>query len=160
MQQASHQIDLYCWLFGMPSEVKSLASTLAHRMEAEDHGAAILRHPSGMIGTIVASTVCKPGFPARLEIHAEAGSLVLENDVLTRWLVDAVENPSRPPGAAIHSGAASAAVSDTAGHEAILADFVSAVREGREPAVSGESARSATDLILRIYRAAGVKGRK
>jgi predicted dehydrogenase len=155
MQQASHQIDLYCWLFGMPSEVKSVTATLAHRMEAEDHGAAVLRHPGGMIGTIVASTVSRPGFPARLEIHGQAGSVVLENDVITRWLVDGVENPSRPPAAAIHSGAASAAVSDTAGHEAILADFVSAVREGREPAVNGESARLATDLINRIYSAAG-----
>jgi UDP-N-acetyl-2-amino-2-deoxyglucuronate dehydrogenase len=157
MQQASHQIDLYCWLFGMPSEVKSITAKLAHRMEAEDHGAAVLRHPDGMIGTIVASTVCRPGFPARLELHGEAGSLVLENDVITSWLVEGLENPSRPAAAAIHSGAASAGVSDTAGHEAILADFVSAVRDGRTPAVSGESARLATQLILRIYNAAGAR---
>ncbi len=154
MQQASHQVDLYRWLFGKPARVKSLIGTLAHRMQAEDHGAALLLHPGGLIGTIVASTVARPGFPARLEIHAEAGSLTLENDHLTRWLVPGLENPSRPPAAAIHSGAASAAVADTSGHEAILADFIAAVREDREPAVSGESARQTTELILSIYRAA------
>src|SRR5271157_376865 len=114
MQQASHQIDLYVWFFGRPQAVKSFTSTIAHRMEAEDHGAALLRHPGGMIGTIVASTVTRPGFPARLEIHAEAGSIVMENDLITRWAVDAVANPSRPPAGAVHSGAgaAGATVSD------------------------------------------------
>jgi predicted dehydrogenase len=156
MQQASHQIDLYVWFFGRPQAVKSFTSTIAHRMEAEDHGAALLRHPGGMIGTIVASTVTRPGFPARLEIHAEAGSIVMENDLITRWAVDAVANPSRPPAGAVHSGAgaAGATVSDTAGHEAIIADFVRAVRESRPPAVNGEEARGTTELILAIYRAA------
>lgn len=154
MQQASHQVDLYAWFFGRPQAVRSFTATLAHRMEAEDHGAALLRHPSGMIGTIVASTVARPGFPARLEIHAEAGSIVMENDLITRWAVDGVANPSRLPSGAVHSGAgaAGAAVSDTAGHEAIIADFVQAVREHRPPAVSGEEARLTTELILEIYR--------
>jgi UDP-N-acetyl-2-amino-2-deoxyglucuronate dehydrogenase len=153
MQQASHQIDLYAWMFGMPERVKSMIGTLAHRMEAEDHGAALLRHPGGMIGSIVASTVARPGFPARLEIHAEAGSITLVNDLITGWLVESLGNPSRPPAGAIHSGAASAAVADTSGHEAILADFIAAVRQDREPAVTGESARKTTELILAIYKA-------
>lgn len=153
MQQASHQVDLYRWLFGKPERVRSLMGTLAHRMEAEDHGAALLQHPGGMIGTMVASTVARPGFPARLEIHAEAGSLTLENDLITRWHVPGLANPTRPPAAAIHSGAGSAAVADTSGHEAILADFIAAIREDREPAVTGESARQTTELILQIYRA-------
>jgi predicted dehydrogenase len=153
MQQASHQIDLYAWMFGLPERIKSIIGTLAHRMEAEDHGAALLRHPGGMIGTIIASTVARPGFPGRLEIHAEAGSITLENDLITRWLVEGLANPSRPPEAAIHSGAASAAVTDTSGHEAILADFIAAIREDREPAVTGESARRTTELILSIYEA-------
>ena len=156
MQQASHQIDLYSWMFGKPERVKSLTGTLAHRMEAEDHGAALLQHPGGLIGTIIASTVARPGFPARLEIHAEAGSITLENDLITRWLVEGLENPSRPPAAAIHSGAGSAAVTDTSGHEALLADFISAIREDREPAVAGEAARQTTELILAIYQASRI----
>ena len=156
MQQASHQVDLYRWFFGMPRVVKGITGTLAHRMEAEDHGAAVLQHENGMIGTMIASTVARPGFPARLEIHAEAGSILMENDLVTRWLVEGVDNPTRPPAAAIHSGAgaAGAAVTDTSGHEAIVADFMTAVRESRSPSVSGEEARLTTELILMVYSSA------
>ena len=153
VQQASHNIDLYTWFFGMPARVMSMLGTFAHDIEVEDHGAALLRHEDGMIGTIVASTAARPGFAPRLEIHAERGSLVMENDVITRWDVDEIANPSRPPSGAIHSGA-SVSVTDTSGHEAIIQDFMDAIRNDREPAVTGESARLASDLILQIYAAA------
>jgi UDP-N-acetyl-2-amino-2-deoxyglucuronate dehydrogenase len=158
MQQASHQADLYGWFFGRPALVRAAAGTLAHRMESEDHGAAILVHDNGMIGTFVASTVARPGFPPRLEIHAEAGSVVLENDTVTHWLVPDIPNPSRPSSEPIHSGAGAggAAVADTSGHEAILTDFIRAVREHRPPVAGGEEARLATELIVEIYRAAGI----
>jgi UDP-N-acetyl-2-amino-2-deoxyglucuronate dehydrogenase len=151
-QQASHNVDLYCWFFGMPERVVSMWGTLGHDVEVEDHGVALLRHADGMIGSIIASTVARPGFPARLEVHAERGSIVLENDVITTWEADGLENPSTPPSGVIHSGA-TVAVTDTAGHEAVVSDFVQAVRERRDPAIPGESARLATELILKIYGA-------
>jgi predicted dehydrogenase len=156
MQQASHQIDLYCWMFGLPEEVRSFCSTVQHRMEAEDHGAAILRHADGMTGTIVASTIAKPGFAARFEVHAEAGSVVLQNDLVVHWSVEGIPNPSTPQ-PPIHDGAASAAVADLSGHRAMVSDFIQAVRERREPIAGGESARMATELILWIYEAAGIR---
>ena len=64
IQQACHNIDIYTWFFGLPKTVMGMMDTFTHRMEAEDHGAALLRHPNGMIGTIVASTSTKPGFAA------------------------------------------------------------------------------------------------
>jgi predicted dehydrogenase len=156
MQQACHQVDLYGWFFGRPAAVRGVMGTMAHRMESEDHGAAILVHENGMIGTFVASTIARPGFPARFEIHAEAGSFLMENDVIKEWLVEGVPNPSRPPAAPLHNGAgaAGAAVTDTTGHEAIILDFLGAVREHRPPAVDGGEARLATELILSIYAAA------
>ncbi len=152
MQQASHQVDLYAWFFGMPERVISCCGRFAHAIETEDHGAAILQHPDGMIGTIIASTVAKPGFDGRIEIHSEKGSVVMENDVITFWGIDDLENPGTMPGKKIHSGASSASVEDTAGHEAIIRDFVEAVQEDREPLVSGESGRLATEIILQIYQ--------
>lgn len=152
MQQGSHNIDIYCWFFGKPEKVVSVLDTLAHRMESEDHGVALLRYADGMIGSITCSTLAAPGFPARLEIHAAKGSVIMENDAITTWAVTGVPNPSRAGKMKVHSGAASAAVSDTAGHEAIIRDFVAAVNEGRDPVVTGESARVATELVLEIYR--------
>ena len=80
----------------------------------------------------------------------------MENDSITQWLVPDLANPSRPPVVPIHSGAGAggAAVTDTSGHEAIIGDFIAAVRGRRPPAASGEEARLATELIGEIYRAA------
>ncbi len=153
MQQASHYIDIYSWFFGKPVRVVSMLGTFVHDIEVEDHGAALLRHENGMIGVIVASTAAKPGFDGRIEIHGEKGTLILANDVIVKWAIEGEPNPSKPREMKIVSGASSHTVADTALHEAIIKDFISAVRGDREPAVTGESARLATEIILMIYDA-------
>jgi predicted dehydrogenase len=77
--------------------------------------------------------------------------------VISRWEVEGIPNPSHPPKGVIHggAGAAGAKVSDTTGHEAIVSDFMGAIAEKRQPVASGEDARLTTELILRIYAAAG-----
>lgn len=154
MQQACHNLDIYTWFFGLPEQVVSMLGTFAHRMEAEDHGAALMRHKDGMIGTVVASTAAKPGFSARMEVHTERGSFTLTDDVISLWAVEGLDNPSTPGERYQHDGATSAAVTDTSAHEAIIEDFEAAVREGREPLAAPASARLTTELILSIYREA------
>lgn len=151
IQQACHQVDLYVWFFGMPEQVSAFTETYAHNIDVEDHGVAIFRHPNGMTGSFIASTVAHPGFDPVLTVHTEKGSFVMTNGRISQWMVSGIDNPSREPDGVLHSGATSAAVTDTSGHEAIIRDFVQAVREKREPAVNGDSARLATELILRIY---------
>ncbi len=151
MQQAAHNVDIFCWFFGRPERVVSMLGTFVHPIEVEDHGVALLRYARGMIGAITASSAARPGFPPVLEIHSEKGTVVMQNDEITSWQIEGEPNPSRAGRFKVHSGSASAAVADTAGHEAILRDFVEAVREDREPAVPAASARLATELILKIY---------
>lgn len=151
MQQACHELDLYTWFFGMPETVKSVTATFAHDIEVEDHGAALFLHADGMIGTFIASTAAYPGFDPALTIHAEKGTVILTNGRITGWHIQGLDNPSQLPAESLHSGAASAAVTDTAGHEAVITDFIDAVKHNRDPAVPGESARQATELALRIY---------
>ena len=79
------------------------------------------------------------------------GTVIMENDEITTWAIEGMENPSVSGDFKVHSGSNTAAVADTSGHEAILLDFVEAIRENREPAVPAASARLATELILRIY---------
>jgi len=153
IQQAAHNVDLFCWFFGMPSKVVSMLGTCLHDIEVEDHGTALLRYENGMLGSITASSACKPGFSPVLEIHSAKGSVTLVNDEITTWEIEGVDNPSADKEFEVHSGANTAAVADTAGHEAILADFAEAVRTDREPAVPASSGRLATDLILQIYSA-------
>jgi UDP-N-acetyl-2-amino-2-deoxyglucuronate dehydrogenase len=151
IQQASHYIDLYGWYFGRPAKIVSILNTYMHNIEVEDHGTALCMHSNGMIGTITASTACKPGFPARFEIHSEKGTLLMENDIITFWSMEGLENPGAHKGRQVHTGAATHLVTDTLNHELIIKDFIQAVKEDREPFINGISARLATEIILEIY---------
>ncbi|NDL62841.1 Gfo/Idh/MocA family protein [Acerihabitans arboris] len=152
MQQASHNIDNYIWLFGMPERVQGELDTFAHRMEAEDHGAVVLRHADGMIGTIVASTCAPPGYPPRLEVSCEKGTFTLLNDRISEWHIAGIDNPATRVEPAPDDGASSPAITDSSRHEAVIEDFERAVAQDGTPLAEGNDARRATDLILRIYR--------
>ena len=150
MQQAIHNLDLYLWFFGNPEEVVGRTGTFLHNIEVEDHGVAILRHANGMIGTVVASTCARPGYPARLEVTTQRGCFTTVGDRIAVWDVSGTPNPSQESAAVLHAGD-KASVADTAGHEAILRDFEQALAVGRPPLVTGAEAALATDLALRIY---------
>lgn len=154
MQQACHNIDLYTWFFGLPDQVLSMMGTFAHEIETEDHGAALLRHANGMIGTIVASTATKPGCAARLEVYTSKGSFTMTDDVITHWAIDSVPNPTDTSFEYQHDGATSVAVGDHAAHLQIILDFEQAVEKGSKPLVDPLSARATTELICAIYEAA------
>lgn len=151
IQQASHYIDLYIWYFGSPNQVKSKLITAVCDLEVEDHGVVICSHNSGMIGTITASTATKPGFPAKLEIYTDKGYLIMENDIITHWDIEGLDNPSELTVVQKHTGASSALVSDSRNHEYIIKNFVESIRSGKDPLITGESAKKATELILNIY---------
>jgi predicted dehydrogenase len=154
MQQACHNIDLYTWFFGSPTRVLGMLGTFTHEIETEDHGAALLRHENGMIGTIVASTATKPGYAARLEVHSSLGSFTMTDDAITKWDIDEVANPADAGFAYRHDGATSVAVGDHSAHREIIVDFERAVAGGGQPLVDARSARATTELICRIYAAA------
>ena len=151
IQQASHYIDLYCWLFGKPQKVISKTATFAHDIEAEDHGAALFLHDNGLISTVTASTATKPGFPAKLEIYSDKGFIILENDEITNYEIEGLELNREKNSKNIHTGSATHTVGDTTNHEKIIKDFINAVKENREPLVNGEEGRIATEVILEIY---------
>jgi len=153
MQQACHNIDVYTWFFGKPKKVVSLMGTFAHNIEAEDHGAAILQHEDGMIGTIVASTAAQPGFAARLEVHTSKGSFTMVDNRITEWHFEDLPNPANTDFNYAHDGAKSASVSDTSAHEAIILDFEAAIKTGKTPIADGLSTQLTSELILDIYEA-------
>ena len=154
VQQASHNLDLYVWFFGLPQKVYAFTGTFLHEMESEDYGSAICRHENGMIGTIIASTASKPGFEAVMTIRTEKGCITLEGDRITQWQIEDIPNPSRSAGLELHSGASTNAVTATTGHETLLRDFAQKCRNGGNVLVSGEDARAASELILMIYESA------
>ncbi|MCB0730051.1 MAG: hypothetical protein KDC88_03360 [Ignavibacteriae bacterium] len=143
---------MYYWFFGKPKKIVSALDTFVHDIEVEDHGAAVCVHENRLISTITASTATKPGFPAKLEIYTDKGFLIMENDGITHWEIDGIKNPSQQKNENSHTGSASASVEDTTNHEYVIKDFISAVKENREPLINGEEAKIATEIILEIYK--------
>jgi len=83
LNQCPHQLDLMQWFFGMPEKITAkVFFGKYHDIEVEDEVSAILEYPNGATGFFVTSTGEAPG-TNRLEITAERGKIVYENNKLT-----------------------------------------------------------------------------
>jgi predicted dehydrogenase len=82
LNQCPHNLDLYQWIFGMPSKVRGFCRFgRYHDIEVEDDVTAYFEYPDGRTAVFIASTGEAPG-TNRLEVMAEQGRLVLENSRL------------------------------------------------------------------------------
>ena len=82
LNQCLHNLDLFQWLFGMPQRVRGFCRMgRYHDIEVEDDVTAYFEYPNGATALFITSTGEAPG-TNRLEIAAENGRLVLENDTL------------------------------------------------------------------------------
>jgi predicted dehydrogenase len=83
LNQCPHNLDLYQWLFGMPSKVRGFCQFgKYHAIEVEDDVTAYFEYPDGMTGVFITSTGESPG-TNRLEITGEQGRLVYEDETLS-----------------------------------------------------------------------------
>ncbi len=79
LNQCPHNLDLFQWMFGMPSKVRGFCQFgRYHRIEVEDDVTAYFEYPDGMTGVFITSTGEAPG-TNRLEVAAERGRVVVEN---------------------------------------------------------------------------------
>ncbi|MEU8298601.1 Gfo/Idh/MocA family oxidoreductase [Micromonospora sp. NPDC048909] len=90
MNQGVHTVDLLVAALGRPVEVFAYAGTLAHeRIEVEDVAVGVVRFDSGALGVLHASTAAYPGLSARMQVHGDRGSAVIDNDQLAFFQVTA-----------------------------------------------------------------------
>lgn len=83
LNQCPHNLDLWQWLFGMPSKVTALCQMgRFHPIEVEDAVTAMFEYPNGATGVFVTSTGEAPGVN-RLEVAADRGRVVIENGKMT-----------------------------------------------------------------------------
>ena len=155
INQGIHAIDMLQWLSGMPTSVFGAVRTLKHRIEVEDYASAVLEYPNGGQGTLHCTTALAPNMQ-RLEVWGERGALMLDNGTLTvhtletplQEFIDSDETEAFVPP---RSGAETLAIEPVGTtHVPAIDDFVRAILEDREPAVSGESARDAQELVAAI----------
>jgi UDP-N-acetyl-2-amino-2-deoxyglucuronate dehydrogenase len=157
INQGVHTVDLLLWLLGDVVRVQARTSTQLHKIEAEDTAVAILEFASGAVGQFHATTAAYPGYPRRVEITGTEGTVILEHD---RIVAANLRSASAATAILIESGgdqnqsASSATVSDFRGHQAVVQDFLQAVKENRAPACDGIEGRRSVALVEAMYRAA------
>lgn len=158
MNQSIHTIDLLQWLAGPIDTIFGRTATLAHAIQTEDTASAVVVFKNGALGVIQGATSCWPGDRARVELHGDQGTIVLEEGRITTWkLADTTpEEEAGMLGLEQSQGSGSA---DPLGisyelHRRQLADLIEAIREDRPPAIAGTEARKAVEIILAIYRSA------
>jgi len=172
MNQSIHTIDLLLSIMGDAVEVSAYTALLAHeRIEVEDTAVALLRFANGALGVVEGTTAAYPGLTARLEIHGERGSAIIDNDQLVYFHAATSEQEGAAYGSAGEGNQAAEVLSmhnvetsnATAGadpgslsmaHRDQIQDFIAAIREGREPRVTIEEGRKAVAAILAIYESA------
>jgi predicted dehydrogenase len=158
MNQGIHLLDLLLWYLGDVAEVQAQMTTLAHPIEVEDCISTTVRFRNGALGSVAATTAAFPGYAHRVEVYGEDGGMHIEGEQIVRWesrsmphLTGVALAPSR--NAEAGAGSSPKGIS-TAGHQRLIADFVAAIRNKRQPVVSGEEGRRSLALALAIYEAA------
>jgi predicted dehydrogenase len=83
LNQCPHNLDMFQWIFGMPKRVTGFCNFgRYHEIEVEDDVTAYFEFADGKHATFITSTGEAPG-TNRLEIAAENGRLIYEDDKIT-----------------------------------------------------------------------------
>jgi UDP-N-acetyl-2-amino-2-deoxyglucuronate dehydrogenase len=158
LTQGIHTLDLMLSLAGPVAEVSGYATTTSvHRMETEDMVCSAVKFAGGALGVIEATTCAYPGFPERIEITGETATAVLAGTRLQVFHHDGRVTDVAPDSTAGGTGADPMAFPHDY-HRALLADYLDALDESREPAINGEKALGVHRLIDALLAASASKG--
>ena len=148
MNQGIHGVDLVRYLMGPADSIYALSGTLVRDIEVEDTLTAVVAWHCGAQGVIQASVGDYPGFPRRIELNGESGTIILEEDRIVKWEVagdSAYHIYEQEPAPEVRSHSEAGAI-DPSGHVAQLRNFIDAVRgdaaggRGRRPQGTGAGA--------------------
>lgn len=155
MNQGVHNVDLLQWLSGPVESVTAQQATLAHGTGAEDTTVATVRFTGGALGLISTSTATPPGTAATLTLHCARGVVEIGQGELIRWEVEGAAPPTViDEGQVIGVGASDPTAIGIAGHIQQWTDVLAALREGREPAITGRDGAATVQLLDAITTAA------
>jgi predicted dehydrogenase len=144
--QGIHTLDLLQSIAGPVAEIAGFATTSTiHRMETEDLACAAVRFASGAMGIIEATTAAFPGFPERIELIGSAATASLAGVDLLVQHHDGQVTELRPGGGGGTGADPMAFPHDY--HRSVLADFLDALDEQRQPVASGAEALQVHYLV-------------
>lgn len=172
VNQAPHLLDLLQWLMGPVESLSAHWGNLTHpEVEVETVAVATVRFQSGALGTInvgLGRRAAGRGF-TRVAVHGDSGAWASVHEepegapgLNREWVVPGeeeegqrryeIERASAAPTFRTVDlpGIGPTVVSEY--HRLQIADFLAAVRAGREPELNGEEGRKTVELIEAIYR--------
>jgi predicted dehydrogenase len=152
LTQGIHTLDLFLSYTGEIEEVKSFTTTTpVHRMETEDLACAAVKFKSGALGVIHATTAAYPGFAERIELIGTAGTALLEGTSLRVQFLNGKSLEFKTDSGGGGTGADPMAFPHD-WHRGVLADFLDAIEQDREPRVSGAEGLKVHRFIDRLLR--------
>jgi UDP-N-acetyl-2-amino-2-deoxyglucuronate dehydrogenase len=164
MNQGVHTVDLLIAMMGRPVEVFAYTGVLAHqRIEVEDVAVGVVRFESGALGVLHGTTAAYPGLSARVQVHGDRGSAVIDNDQLvflhtTPPGADPEERSYGSTSVRPESDAGATAASNPTGlgdsHRLQYLNFLAALDRSEPLRVDLETNRQAVALINGVYESA------
>jgi UDP-N-acetyl-2-amino-2-deoxyglucuronate dehydrogenase len=158
MNQSIHTVDLLVYLNGDPAEVFAYAGDLTHKnIQVEDNLVATVRWENGSLGVIEVSTSCNPGFPRKIDISGDGGSISLVDDKITRWVFekecpeDELIRRENAEGEGMRGGAGDPMSINCEGHRRQISDLSDAILSNGKLFLPGREGRRAVGLICGIY---------
>lgn len=159
VQQAFHYYDLALYLMGPVTRVWARMENLAHPgVPVEDTTLALMDYANGARGVLQASTAMFPGSDLRIEINGSTGTATMVGERVVRMdfqdkrpedaqalTIGAAQGPT---------GAGGAAAFQHHEHMYLIEDLCDAIRENRDPRVTGREGRRTLELALAMYDSA------
>ena len=152
LNHAVHHIDMLGWMMGIPRRVTSVLANTAHdNAEIEDLSVSILQYP-GALAQVTASVVH----------HAEEQQLIFQCEkAKIAAPFSCYASVSKPNGFPERNEELEKEIAEFAdalppfkyeGHDGQIEDVLSAIEQGRLPAISGEDGRRTIELITAMYK--------
>lgn len=162
MTQAIHYIDLLQWFMGDVAEVYGKINTYKHgdHIEVEDSAAAVITFTSGAMATLEASTAASPSLGVQIRVTGETGASASLTEFpegsdgrVDLWAVSETisSEPAHPEGILANVDLATINGQLIPHHTTQVRDFVQALRDGKEPAITGGDATKALRILLAVY---------
>ncbi len=156
VNQCPHQLDLWQWLFGMPSSVRAFCKLgQFHDIEVEDNVTAYMEYKNGCTGVFITTTGEAPG-ANRLEVVGDLGTVVIEHGKVTwRKCETSVSEHSRTSSKGFEKPSTETVPVIIEGtgeqHTGIMKNFAAAILHGEPllaPAVEGKASVELGNTML------------
>ncbi len=169
VNQAPHQLDLLHWYMGEVDELSGLWGNFNHPyIEVEDTAVAVLRFKSGALGNIVVSNSQNPALYGRVYVHGSNGASVGVQTDGGAMFIAGMSTITEPPINDLWTVPGEQSLlkqwqkedSDLFRsinpveyyHQLQISEFLSAVIEGRDPAIPAEEGRKTVEIFEALYR--------